>query len=139
MKYVIFVSKDIWPAINSFWAYIKLKRNYPKNIVILFSYLKAGELLDKKIRIIYEILNKEVSIKTLKIDENVEGMKNVIRDVVENGDVIDITGARKSMILALMHLSNVKIVYLHLRDMRFSERAFLMRPLALQDLMEVQI
>ncbi len=139
MKYIIFVSKDIWPAINSFCAYIKLKREYPKDIVILYSSLKEGESLGRKIKILYNALNKEAKIEKIKIEENVDSVKNAIKDIVDEGDTIDITGARKSMILALMHLSNVKIVYLRLSDMRFSESAFLMRPMALQELMEVQI
>ena len=139
MKYIIFVSKDVWPAINSFCAYVKLRKRYPKNIVILYSHLKAGEILDKKIRIIYESLNKEASIESVKIEEDVENVKAIVKNVVENGDIIDITGARKSMILALMHLTNVKVVYLHLADMRFSEHLFLMRPMSLQRLMEVDI
>ncbi len=139
MKYIIFISKDIWPAINSFCSYTKLKREYPKDIVILYSSLTEGESLGKKIKILYDALNKEVKIEKIKIEENVESVKNAIKDIVDEGDIIDITGARKSMILALMHLGNVKIVYLRLADMRFSERAFLMRPMALQKLMEVQI
>ncbi len=138
MKYIIFLSKDIWPAINSFCAYIKLKKEYPENILILYSSSNE-EILEKRIKDIYRLISKNVQIRKIKIDENVDTLKNLIESIVDEGDIIDITGARKSMILAFMHLKNLKIVYLHLKDMRFSQRKFMMRPMALQKWVEVEI
>ena len=65
-------------------------------------------------------------------------MRKMIGDMIEKGDIIDITGARKMMILSLMGIKNVDIVYLFLRDMRFSNTPFMMRPISIQNLMEVK-
>jgi len=94
--------------------------------------------LEKMIKILYQVNRKEVEIRSIRIEENIEDMKKILENIVEEGDVIDITGARKSMILGLMDVKGIKIIYLLLKDMRFSSYPFTMRPLSLQRLMEVR-
>ncbi len=138
MKYITFVSREVWPAFNSIYAYTKLKNAFPKKILIFHTDASMAEKLEEKIKVLYKENGKSVSIQRVKIDDSVEEMKKIIKDLVENGDTIDITGARKSMLLALIDIRNVKIVYLLLKDMRFSGYPFMMRPLSLQEFSEVE-
>ena len=93
--------------------------------------------MEKRIKMLYKVNVKEVVVVKRKIGEEISTLRKILLDIVEEGDVIDITGARKATILALMGVENVKITYLMLRDMRFSSYPFMMRPVSLQRLMEV--
>ena len=93
--------------------------------------------MEKRARMLYEVNGREVTFVKRKIGDEISTLRKILLDIVEEGDVIDITGARKAAILALMGVENVKIAYLMLRDMRFSSYPFMMRPLSLQRLMEV--
>jgi len=85
-------------------------------------------------------LGKNIPIDKIKLSTNsIEDVRKILEDVVESGDIVDITGARKMMILSLMSLSEIKVVYLLLRDMRYSGVPFMMRPLTVQEHMEVKI
>lgn len=138
MKYITFVSREVWPAFNSIYAYTKLKNTFPPRILVFYTDAGTAEKLEEKIRVLYRENGKNASIQKVKIDDSVEEMKEIIKSLVENGDTIDITGARKSMLLALMDIRNVEIVYLLLKDMRFSSYPFMMRPLSLQTFSEVE-
>ena len=92
--------------------------------------------LERMIKILYN--KKDVKIRKIRIEEDIEDMKKMLENLIEDGDTIDITGARKSMILGLIDVRGVKIIYLLLKDMRFSSYPFMMRPLSLQMLMEVE-
>ncbi len=138
MKYIILVSREVWPSFNSLYAYTKLRGIYPREILILYSDPECASKLEEKIKILYRENDKNLSIRKMKIDGNLEDMRRVAEGVVEEGDVIDITGARKSMLLAFLDVRNVHIVYLLLMDMRFSSMPFMMRPLSLQKIMEVE-
>ncbi len=138
MKYIIFVSREIWPAFNSIYAYTKLKGEFPSKIVLMYTEGEIARTLEKKIKVLYREHGRYLNIQKIKIDNSIEKMNTVLKDIVEEGDILDITGARKSMLLALMDIKNVKIVYLMLRDMRFSKHPFMMRPLSLQEFSEVQ-
>ncbi len=137
MKYITFLSRDIWPAFNSIYAYTKIKGHFPKKIVLLYSQGDMVGDIEKRIRILYQVNGKEVTLIKRKIGEEITTLRKILLDIVEEGDVIDITGARKATILALMGVENVKITYLMLRDMSFSSYPFMMRPVSLQRLMEV--
>ncbi len=138
MKYIILVSREVWPSFNSLYAYTKLKGIYPKEILILYSDPQCAFQLEEKIGILYRENDRNLNVRKMKIDENLEEMRRIVEDVVEEGDVIDITGARKSMLLAFLDVRKVRIVYLFLGDMRFSSLPFMMRPISLQRIMEVE-
>jgi len=136
VKYITFLSREIWPSFNSIYAYTKIRGRYPKEIVIFYSTLDMALRLERMIKILYN--KKDVKIRKIRIEEDIEDMKKMLENLIEDGDTIDITGARKSMILGLIDVRGVKIIYLLLKDMRFSSYPFMMRPLSLQMLMEVE-
>ncbi len=138
MKYIFFVSREIWPPFNSIYSYTKIKKEFPGEFLSFYTNEGNMKKVEKMLRILYEKNGKEIKIKKIKTIENVDSMRKMIGDMIEKGDIIDITGARKMMILSLMGIKNVDIVYLFLRDMRFSNTPFMMRPISIQNLMEVK-
>ncbi len=138
MKYIFFVSREIWPPFNSIYSYTKIKKEFPSEFLSFYTNERNMRKVEKMIKILYEKNGKIAKIKKIKAMENVDLMRKVIRDMIEEKDIIDITGARKMMILSLIGIKNVNIVYLFLRDMRFSNTPFMMRPLTIQSLMEVK-
>ncbi len=140
MKYVFFVSREIWPSFNSIYAYTAIKNFFPLEFLAIYTDDKNMRKVEKMLRALYAAHEKNFEIVKIRVRGNsVLHIEQVIQEHLSTGDVIDITGARKLMILSLLHLNNVKIVYLLLRDMRFSGKPFMMRPVSLQEMMEVSI
>ncbi|NPA75290.1 MAG: hypothetical protein GXO25_04325 [Euryarchaeota archaeon] len=140
MKYIFFVSREIWPAFNSIYAYVTLKREFPDRFVALYTKKENMYTLESMLMSLTAELGKNIPIDKIKLSTNsIEDVRKILEDVVESGDIVDITGARKMMILSLMSLSEIKVVYLLLRDMRYSGVPFMMRPLTVQEHMEVKI
>ncbi len=137
VKYLLFVSREIWPAFNSLYAYTKLKENFPREIVLLYTDEDVAKSVEIKIKKLYEVNQKELVLRKRKIGSSISSTRKMLLDMVEDGDVVDITGARKTMILSLVGVENIKITYLFLQDMRFANYPFMKRPLSLQKLMEV--
>ena len=137
VKYILFVSREIWPPFNSLYAYIKIKKEFPREVVLLYTDENIVQKIERKIKKLYQIHEKDIILRKRKINQEISFIRKILLDILEDGDIIDITGARKAMILALVGVENIRIVYLHLYDMRFSEYPFMMRPLSLQKLMEV--
>ncbi len=137
MKYILLVSREMWPAFNSLYAYTKIKGVFPREVVILYTDENIAREIESRIRMLYEINERELVLRKRKVSQSISIMRKVLMDILREGDVVDITGARKAMILALAGVENVKITYLFLQDMRFSEYPFMKRPLSLQKLMEV--
>ncbi len=138
MKYITFVSREVWPAFNSLYAYTKLKGKFPENILIFYTDTDMGKKLRDKINVLYRENGKRADVQMVKINDSIEEMSKLMKELVSKGDIVDITGARKSMLLALMDIKKVLIVYLFLKDMRFSSYPFMMRPISLQIFSEVQ-
>ena len=139
MKYVFFVTRDPWSSFNSIYAYTKIKGNYPSEFLVFYTDDKNMAQVERMLYRIYGEMKKEAEIRKVKIEsEDLEDFKKRMEEI-EPGDIVDITGARKIMILAVSSLKNVRIVYLYLRDMRFSSLPFMMRPLAVQSFEEVEV
>ncbi len=139
MKYILFVSREMWPPLNSLYAYSKIKGVFPSQVIILYTDEDVMRKIEDRIKRLYEIHGKILNLKKRKVSYEVSSLRKILLDIIEDGDVIDITGARKAMILSLMGIENVKVTYLFLKDMRFSNYPFMMRPLSLQKLMEVSL
>ena len=140
MKYVFFVTRDPWASFNSIYAYTKIKGDYPSKFLTFYTNDENMELVEKMLSRYYSEINKNMKMKKMKIDsESMIYYRKIIESEIESGDVIDITGARKIMILALSGLKGVRIVYLYLKDMRFSSLPFIMRPLSVQSFEEVEV
>lgn len=140
MKYVFFVTRDPWASFNSIYAYTKIKGEYPSEFLSFYTNSKNMELVEKMLSKLYDEINKNLNMKKVKIDsESLEDYRRIIESDIESGDVVDITGARKIMILAVSGLKDVRIVYLYLKDMRFSSLPFMMRPLNIQSFEEVEV
>ncbi len=139
MQYIFFVSKEPWSSFNSIYAYVRLRGHFPKTLIAFYSDEKSMKLIEDMLSILYENYDKKYDLKKVRLPENFEDMIKIIESYVQKGDLVDITGARKFTILSLMHLHGINIVYLQLKDMRFSTSPFMMRPLSLQTLMEVKI
>jgi hypothetical protein len=138
VKYITFLSREVWPPFNSLYAYTRIRGKFPGEIVILHSGGGEIERLERMIEILYRANNREAKIRKIRIGDEIGNMMEKLKTIVEEGDIVDITGARKSMIIGLMDIRGIKIIYLLLRDMRFSSYPFPMRPLSLQSLMEVE-
>ncbi len=139
MKYIFFATREVWPAFNSIYAYIKLKGKYPSKFVALYTDENVMRAVEKKLEVIYRTLGREFSLTKLRVSEDYETVMSTLQDIIAEGDIVDITGARKGMILGLLGIKNVKVVYLRLDDMRFANKPFMMRPLSIQSLSEVEL
>ncbi len=138
VNYIFFVSREIWPAFNSIYAYAVLKKTFPENLIALYIDEENMRVVERMLHALYEENGRILNLKKVRIQGDYrEAVKAVLEDVVREGDVIDITGARKIMILSLLSLHGVRVVYLLLRDMTFSGTPFMMRPLSVQSLEEV--
>ena len=140
MKYVFFVTRDPWSSFNSIYAYTKIKGKYPSEFLAFYTDDKNMAQVERMLSKVYGKMKKEAEIRKVKVEsENLADFKKRVAEEIEPGDIVDITGARKIMILAVSSLKNVRIVYLYLRDMRFSSLPFMMRPLAVQSFEEVEV
>ncbi|GEM_PF-2557933 len=140
MRYIFFVSREPWASFNSIYAYARLKKEKPSEMVALYSSEENMSRVCKMLQILYDNLGWELKIKKIKIgDSNIEALRKIMMNIISEGDIVDITGARKLMILSLLGIRGIRVIYLHLQDMRFSSRPFMMRPLNLQELMEVNL
>jgi hypothetical protein len=96
--------------------------------------------LESMLKCIIEEYHREIKIRKIRISStSIESVKKTITSIAREGDIIDITGARKMMILSLMPLHGIRVTYLQLRDMRYSGAPFMMRPLGVQEHMEVRL
>jgi len=140
MKYVFFVTRDPWASFNSIYAYIKIKNVKPSKFLALYTDEKNMKSVHHMLSTLYEKIGKDFEMMKIKIDsDDIEEHRRILADHLEEGDIVDITGARKIMILALSGIKGVKIVYLYLRDMRFSSHPFMMRPMSVQSFAEVEV
>ena len=140
MNYVFFVTRDPWASFNSIYAYTKIRNSYPDNFLALYTDDENMSLVERMISRFYGEIGRDLEFKKRKIDsESMEDYRKVIEGEIQPGDIVDITGARKIMILAVSELKDVRIVYLYLKDMRFSSLPFMMRPLSVQSFAEVSV
>ena len=140
MKYVFFVSREPWASFNSIYAYLKMGDGKIGEFVALYSSEENMKRVERMLTILHKSLGRELKLKKIRISEDsVEDMGKILESVVSEGDTVDITGARKLMILSLFRLRGVRVVYLFLQDMRFASQPFMMRPLNLQRLEVVEL
>ncbi len=139
MKYIFFVSREPWASFNSLYAYVKSKGVFPSQLMALYNNEENMKKVDNMLKILYSGYGKNLELKKIKIPDDVEDMRKIILEHVEENDIVDITGARKFSILSLLGMKNVHVIYLYLQDMQFSSLPFMMRPYNLQKLMEVDI
>jgi len=138
MIYIAFLTRDPLTTFNSIYAYSKTK-GFPKKILILYTDEDLLNKLLSPLKFLFEIYGKEVSISTRRIEDDFSDIKEVFESIDEDF-IVDITGARKSQIIALMScLRRGKISYLKLEDMKYSHLPFMMRPMPAQKIMEVNI
>lgn len=138
MTYVCFVTRDPLTTFNSIYAYAKL-RAFPQKILVFYTVERNLHRFISLINALYEAYNRDIEISTRKIEDEFKDIGEEIKKI--KGDIlIDITGARKSHIIAIMStLRKGVIVYLRLEDMSFSKIPMMMRPLSLQKIIEVAI
>lgn len=137
MTYVCFVTRDPLITFNSLYAYARV-RSFPRKILVFYLDDKNLEKFLSVVRYFYEIYDKEVEIKSRRIIDEFRDIGEELRNLEEV--VIDITGARKSQIIAIMSvLRKGRIVYLRLEDMNYAGLPTMMRPLSAQKIMEVNI
>ncbi len=142
MKYIFFVSREPWSSFNSIYAYLKTKKKHPDEFLALYSDQKNMKTVERMLKVLHNTMKITLNLKKIKIPEDrLEEMESIITKEVREEDVIDITGARKLMILSLLKISGVKVnvVYLYLKDMRFSSLPYMARPIQSQELLEVLI
>ena len=140
MRYIFFVTREPWASFNSVYAYIRTKDRIPDEYVALYSDEDSMKNVSNMLNIMYNALGKKLKIEKVRIpDASVEDLAKILENLIEEGDIVDITGARKLMILSLLGIRGIIVVYLYLQDMRFSSLPFMARPLSIQQLVEVEI
>ena len=138
MIYIAFLTRDPLTTFNSIYAYTKT-RGFPKKILILYTDEGLLNKLLSSLKLLFEIYGKDISISTRKIENDFSDIKEVFESIKEEF-IVDITGARKSQIIALMsYLRRGKISYLKLEDMKYAHLPFMMRPMPVQRIMEVNL
>jgi len=139
MKYLFFVSREIWSSFNSIYAFLKIRHEYPTEFVAIYTDESKMRIVERMLLSLYTNVGRDLKMRKIKIgDGSVDEYRRVIEDVVDEGDIVDITGARKIMILSLTGIKGIRITYLYLADMRFSSLPFMMRPLTIQNLEVVE-
>ena len=139
MQYLFFVSREPWASFNSIYAYVRTRGKIDE-LVALYSSEENMKKVERMLTVLFRSYGNELKLRKVRIPEDgVEDMGKMLESIVHEGDVVDITGARKLMILSLLRLRGVKVVYLFLQDMRFSSLPFMMRPLNFQRLEEVDL
>jgi len=54
VKYILFVSREIWPPFNSLYAYIKIKKEFPREVVLLYTDENIAQKIERKIKKLYQ-------------------------------------------------------------------------------------
>ncbi len=140
MRYIFFVTREPWASFNSVYAYIRIKDRMPDEYVALYSDEESMKNVGNMLEIMYNALGKKLKMEKVRIpDASVEDLAKILGNLIAEGDIVDITGARKLMILSLLGIRGITVVYLYLQDMQFSALPFMARPLSVQRLVEVVI
>ena len=136
MKYVLFLTRQALASYNSLHMWVRQHNIHPDEVFVLHT----DDAPVKEFERIVKMIVPSVSVKSIKISQ--ENLDDVIKALQKVGvyekDVVDITGARRHMVLALMGIK-CRVVFLHLRNYKYSNDPLLLRPPDAHRLLEVSL